>query len=313
MPDPTLKDLRLVADIGGTNARLALSFDGAILPDTVQTYANDQWDSLHAVIRAFLEDKEHPVSEMVIAVAGPVNGSAARLTNHDWQIEVSELQMLFHCSHVKLLNDLNALGYAAPFLTTDQLRQVSAGQVTKAGQSQSLVVGVGTGFNVSPVLEKAGMLFCPAVEAGHITLPLSISRGLEALGVPTDEFGTIELLFSGRGLTKFCRAMTGDALITGPEAISAFGKDGAEETTRAITVYAGLLGRLLGDLSMAYMPTSGIYLAGSVARALMQVASSECLEALRRPAHVCATIKPSVWIIENDTAALVGCARYGFD
>jgi len=313
MPDATLKDLRFVADIGGTNARLALSRGGAILPDTVQTYSNDQWDSLDAVIRVYLEDTEAPISEMVIAVAGPVNGISARLTNHDWQIEVSALEALFHCEHIKLLNDLNALGYAAPFLTTDQLRQVSAGQVHGAGTSQSLVVGVGTGFNVSPVLEKAGMLFCPAVEAGHISLPLSIAQELESLGLAKEEFGTIELLFSGRGLTRFCRAMTGNAQINGPEAISAFGEDGAEATTRAIRVYAGLLGRLLGDLSMAYMPTSGIYLAGSVARALMQVASSECIEMLRRPARIGAIIRPPVWIIGNDTAALIGCARYGFD
>lgn len=313
MPDLNLTDLRLVADIGGTNARLALSRSGTILPDTVQTYANDQWDSLYAVISAFLAGREDLIDEMVIAVAGPVTGSAARLTNHDWQIEVSGLQSLFQCEQAKLLNDLNALGYAAPFLTKDQLRQVSAGHDPEAGMSQSLVVGVGTGFNVSPVLEKAGMLFCPAVEAGHITLPLSVSGALADLGISADQFDTIELLFSGRGLTKFCRAITGDASVNGPDAIAAFGQVGAETTTRAITLYAGLLGRLLGDLSMAYMPTAGIFLAGSVARAIMHVASDECIEALRRPARVCANFKPPVWIIENDTAALLGCARYSFD
>ena len=313
MPDLNMTDLRLVADIGGTNARLALSLGGAILPDTVKTYSNDQWDSLYAVIGAFLAGRDGLVSEMVIAVAGPVTGSAARLTNNDWQIEVSGLQSLFQCEQAKLLNDLNALGYAAPFLTKDQLRLVSAGNDPEVGMSQSLVVGVGTGFNVSPVAEKAGMLFCSAVEAGHITLPLSVSGALADLGISADQFDTIELLFSGRGLTKFCRAITGDQSINGPDAIAAFGQVGAEATTLAISQYAGLLGRLLSDLSMAYMPTSGIFLAGSVARAIMQVASADCIEALRQPARVCANFKPPVWIIENDTAALLGCARYIFD
>ena len=76
--------MRLVADIGGTNARVALSHGGLILAETVHHYANDEWDSLYAVLKDFLKTSEVQPDEMVIAVAGPVSSGRARLTNRDW-------------------------------------------------------------------------------------------------------------------------------------------------------------------------------------------------------------------------------------
>ncbi|KIN71240.1 glucokinase [Sulfitobacter guttiformis] len=304
--------MRLVADVGGTNTRLALSDGGTIRPATVRTYANDRWDSLYAVIAAFLKGAGAVPQQMVVAVAGPVNHDRARLTNRAWEIDSAELKRAFGCKHVRLLNDLTALGYSVPMLSESQLRLVTDGAPKQIGLAQSLVVGVGTGFNVSPVLEKSNLVFCPAVEAGHITMPRSICAALLAANVDAGNFMTIEALFSGRGFTSFCRRMTAQPTLDGPAAIAAYGKTGADDVTRAIDVYACLLGELLRDLSMAYLPSSGIYLAGSIARALLEVSPSPCMAALQRPGAITTSFNPSVWTIEDDAAALVGCAGYIF-
>ena len=305
--------MRLVADIGGTNARVALSHAGLILAETIQHYANDEWDSLYAVLKDFLKTSEVQSDEMVIAVAGPVSSGRARLTNRDWDIEVSKLKSLFGCHNVKLLNDLTALGHAAPILTTAQLRVVSAGAPKQVGFSQSLIVGIGTGFNVSPVLEKSGIVHCPAVEAGHISMPMSVAIAISNLGIKAEQFDTIEILFSGRGFSRFCREITNDPKLEGSVAIARYDKSDAQEITKAIKAYSGLLGMVLRDLSMAYLPSSGIFLAGSIARAVLNVAPAPCIEELRRPCPILANFNPTCWTIEDDAAALTGCAEYAFE
>lgn len=305
--------MRLVADVGGTNARVGLSEGIQILHDTVQSYANDEWQSLDAILDAYLSDRRSArPSEMVIAVAGPVNGDHARLTNRDWAIETSLLKQNFGCDRAELLNDLTALGYAVPVLKTDQLRAVGGGARKPSGSAQSLVVGIGTGFNVSPVLEKAGQVFCPAVEAGHISMPVSVIRAMAGFGMDTHAIKTVEDLFSGRGFVAFCRAATGSPMLAGPAAVDAYGTGGASDVTQAIDRYAILLGHLLRDMSLAYMPSSGMYLAGSIARSVLKVASAPCMEILRGPGGAIASFDAPVWTIEDDVAALHGCAGYAF-
>ncbi|WP_299025343.1 ROK family protein [uncultured Sulfitobacter sp.] len=305
--------MRLVADVGGTNTRMALSCDGAIVPGTVRSYANDEWDDFYLILASFLAARNTELDEMVIAVAGPVDNGQAQLTNRSWVIEASHIGVRFDCGKIHLLNDLNALAYATQSLNDGQLRQVRVGVLLETSPAQSLVVGVGTGFNVGPVLEQSGVMFCPAVEAGHATLPFSVSRELIRAGIDVDLFETVEALFSGRGFTRFCQQMTGEPDLDGRAVISAYKQGGPQSISAAVELYAKLFGRLLGDLSMAYMPTSGMYLAGSVARAIMQVAQKACLEGISRHSQISASFNAPVWVIEDDAAALIGCMGYAFD
>ena len=109
------------------------------------------------------------------------------------------------------MNDLTALGYAALRLTPSQLVPVAERSVDNSIPRQALVVGIGTGFNVSPVFEKDGHTICPAVEAGHTSLYASITAELDRL-MPRLAQGvtTVEALFSGRGRRKFLSLFTGE-------------------------------------------------------------------------------------------------------
>lgn len=309
--------MRLVADVGGTNARLALSDGGAVQPDTLRTYRNDDWSDFHDVVADFLTHtatpdqgmpaQEMPAREMVVAVAGPVHGDTARLTNRDWTFDTARLATGFGMRRVHLLNDLMAMGYSVPSLTTDQLRPVSDG-TAQPNARQSLVVGIGTGFNVSPVLHSGGAVLCPPVEAGHVALPLSIARALAADGLSSEPFPTVEHLFSGRGLTQYCALALGEPAMTGPEAIAQYNR--RDDVAACIDGYAAALGWLLRDLSLAYLPRSGMYFSGGVARAIMDTAAGPCLTVLRQPCPIRRDVVPPLWVIADDTAALTGCAAF---
>ena len=303
--------MRLVADVGGTNCRLALARDGRLLPGSLKVYRNVEWDSLDHAIRDYLDTRDQePIFEMVIAIAGPVQGERAHLTNWHWRIETSALKRKFDVPRAYLLNDLTALGHSVPGLKAQQLREVRAGEPPERDVSQSLVVGIGTGFNLSPVFQRGGATMVAAVEAGHVGLGMAVSQGLGAAGVSPTRFPTVEHLFSGRGFTSFCRQLTGNDRLRGDEVMELYGSSAAEDLTRAIDIYAGLLGWHLRDLLLGYQPYAGVYFAGSVARAVMTHAAAATLEVVDRPDDLRRGVEVPFWVIEDDGAALNGCAQF---
>jgi glucokinase len=247
---------------------------------------------------------------MVIAVAGPVQGDQAVLTNRKWTILRTELIQRFGCEQVVLVNDLSALGYAVPSMLPTQLRRIFNGPALPSKTGQSLVVGIGTGFNVSPVLSSPNGVHCLAVEAGHFSMPKDVSEMLKAIGHSPDLFPTIETLFSGRGLTLFCQQVTGDDTLLGTTAIQSYKTSSNPAISNAVDHYAALIGQLLRDLSLAYMPSSGVYLAGSVARAVVSISTARLIDVFAQPCDILGDRTPSLFTIEDDFAALYGCAAH---
>ena len=303
--------MRLVADIGGTNARVALCAKGVIDPSSVQRFSNAEWDSLNDILRAYCDAyPDVVINEMVIAVAGPVHAGRATLTNRKWTIVADKMAQLFSCNRVILLNDLGALGYAVPLFGADQVTKICGQDVPRGTNGQALVVGIGTGFNISQVITKDQCTVCPPAEAGHISMPSVISSKLEVRACNPDQFPTVETLFSGRGLTAFCRQFTGLDETTGEAAIKSYGNPESSKVSRALDIYAGLLGLLLRDFSLSYMPSNGMFLAGSVGRAIASCAPDPLINVLQEPCSFRLQRHPSVFVAQEDDAALLGCAQF---
>lgn len=303
--------MRLVADIGGTNARVALCANGGVDHGSVARFTNAEWDSLDDVLRAFC--RAHPdtvIDEMVIAVAGPVHAGRAKLTNRNWTIIADDLAQSFSCRRVVLLNDLGALGYAVPLLGTDQVTKICGQDIPDDPNGQALIVGIGTGFNISQVITKDQCTVCPPAEAGHISMPSAIASRLDDYACNPKRFPTVETLFSGRGLTAFCRQMTGSDYVSGESAIKNYGDPAEAKITDAIDTYASLLGLLLRDLSLSYMPSRGTFLAGSVGRAIARCAPDPMINVFQESCKFRLHSNPTIFVAEEDSAALLGCTQF---
>lgn len=304
--------MRLVADIGGTNTRLAFVPPGATSLESVQSFRNAGFDSFESVISDYLSDNAVRMEELVVAMAGPVVGNSGRLTNLDWVIDGEALSKRFGGTALRVVNDLTALGHAALKLTADQLVPVVETTVQRSIQRQALVVGIGTGFNVSPAVEMGGHTVCPAVEAGHTTLFASITAEIDRLkpGL-AQHFPTVEALFSGRGRRRFLSLLTGETIESATPYIANQGTPENASFDAALDDYATLIGMLLAELKIAYLPTDGIFLAGGVARSsLTRERSALCAKAaMRENAYV--QVSPPIWLIYDDAAALTGCASIG--
>lgn len=210
----------LVADVGGTNTRIALARPDGGTRQTlthIGRYENDAYGSFYQVLTRYFTDYDlPPLKGCCIAVAGPVTSTRARLTNRDWSFDAAAIAAALPAAvappvgAVRLVNDLVALGYALSDLAPDQLLQVRAAGCAPGLNNQALVAGMGTGFNVCMV--KSGRSGPTVIEAelGHASLPASVRDPLVAeLARGADRFATIEDLFSGRGLAQVYRILSG--------------------------------------------------------------------------------------------------------
>jgi len=284
----------LVADVGGTNARLALARGDAVRAETLARFPGDDHADFPAVLAAYAATRRlPPLAGVAIAIAGPVSPLGARLTNRDWSFDPTALSArLPGRPPVHLLNDLAALGHALPALRPDQWRALREGR-GGAGNGQSLVVGIGTGFNVCLTKAQAGGE--PAVieaEVGHAGLPAGLRDALrDALGQGADRFVTVEDLFSGPGFAALRDRMGSDA--------------------EARALMARLLGLYARDLALHCMPREGMFFAGGAARGILEgEALPGFLAAAEAPGRFAEHIAPiPLRLITDDMAALTGAAR----
>ena len=213
--------LNLVADVGGTNTRVALARGKTLLPETVTKYKNTAYSSLQDVLKKFIQEQDGVhTSAACIAIAGPVRNGQASMTNLDWEIELETLASATNAENTAILNDLQAQGHALGHLSPEsEIKIVS--NTTKEKATTRMMVGLGTGFNVAPVFETPKGRFIPPSESGHISLPTSTELDRQLSAHFTTQFGfpTIEHALSGSGLENLynfhCCGVEGAAGVRG--------------------------------------------------------------------------------------------------
>ncbi|MGC9368317.1 MAG: ROK family protein [Paracoccaceae bacterium] len=313
---PASAPLSLVADFGATNTRVALAEGGAVQARSVRRYRNAAHAGLPELLRAYLDDTGAQPGAACIALAGPVREGAGHLTNLDWEIDLDGLARCTGAARVGILNDLQAHGYALDALPEDSLRSIFEGRPARAGATR-LVIGIGTGFNSAAVYAGPGGRCVPASETGHVCLPCFTPTDLEMAHHLTGgtRHATVEDALSGRGLEHLHGWLTTHAgtphAASAPEIMAGVtaGEPAARETLR---LFLRLLGTVAGDLALATLPYGGIYLAGAVGRAVApHLPGYRFAEAFADKGRFAGFMDAfPIRVIEDDAAALTGCAAY---
>lgn len=306
--------LSLVADIGGTNTRVALARGAQLLPETIRRFRNADHSGLAPVLRAFLSAMGSPeLDGACVAAAGPVRDGVARLTNLGWTVDRAELRRATGAVRVAVLNDLQAQGHALGHLDAANLRMLLPGPCGPR-KGPMLVVGVGTGFNAAPVHDTPACRVVAASECGHAGMPVRSARDLRlARFVETAHgFAGVEDVLSGRGLERLHAFACAEAGITvdrtAAEIVASLQEPGPAQ--EAGLLFARLLGAETGNLALIHLPFGGIFLCGGVARAmaphLLTLGFADAFRDKGRFSDFMADF--AVTVIEDDFAALTGCA-----
>ena len=262
---------RMVADIGGTNTRIAL-FD----PETetlraVTTYINREYPHLEDVIARWLADLEEPAPiACCIAVAAPLSMDRITMVNMDWSFSRGKIAQRFGMQQAGWLNDFQANAHALPHLSGEERRLLHPGKDGASGKLAT--VGPGTGLGGATLEWAAGLPHACPCEPGHMGLAFATPEELELFRRLAPSGGEIyaELLVSGPGLQRIYRGLgevrdlqTDHSL--SPADISGRALKGTDTLCLAsLETFCALLGSVCGDFVLANGAFGGLYLAGGI-------------------------------------------------
>jgi glucokinase len=266
--------LRLLGDIGGTNARFALQQGPGAPLESLRTLPCAEHATLEAAMRAYLAEVggAQPV-DCAFGIANPVTGDRIRMTNHHWGFSISELKASMGFSRLVVVNDFTALALAVPLLPASSLRAVGGGVAAPLGPIGLL--GPGTGLGVSGLLPmgSSGIYLPVAGEGGHVTLAAETDEEFAVLQRVRARYGhcSAERIVSGIGMADLYNALR-DARGEAPENaplqpadITRRALEGGEVIARdALNLFCGFLGSVAGNLALTLGTRGGVYIGGGI-------------------------------------------------
>jgi glucokinase len=263
---------RLIADIGGTNARFAL-LDGNKWRDEIVLACADYPDIVSA-IEHYLQSVgaasgvERPV-EAAIAIAGPITGDIVRMTNHVWQFSAARTRQSLNWTRFILVNDFTALAMAIRHLPPEELEQIGGGQAVTGGPLALL--GPGTGLGVSGLIPGGGHWIPLQGEGGHVTLSVTNEREIAVLQQLHQRFTHVsaERVICGPGLVNLYDAVCAlegivPKVLTPPEITRRAREGSCRLCLEALSMFCALLGTLAGNLVLTLGAVGGCYVGGGI-------------------------------------------------
>ena len=311
---------RLLADVGGTNARFAWqAAPGAPISD-VRVLPCADHPTLPAAMHAYLDGlNQGRPQAAAIAIANPITGDEVRMTNHHWVFSQSAVKAEFGLQTLQLLNDFTALALALPALPADELRQVGGGAAVP--DAPIALLGAGTGLGVSGLLpDRRGGWLPIEGEGGHVTLPAVSPRERLVMDGLIRRYGraSAERLLCGQGLVDACAILCeadgvpGAALPTAAAVTEAALADRLPQATEALTHFCALLGSVAGNLALTLGARGGVYIGGGIVPRLGDwFHRSPFRQRFEAKGRFAGFLQPiPVWVITSaQSPALMGAAR----
>ncbi|WP_028205207.1 bifunctional transcriptional regulator/glucokinase [Paraburkholderia nodosa] len=260
---------RLLADIGGTNARFALETRPGEIGQ-VRVYPCAQYPGVAEVIQQYLKDnKIGRVNHAAIAIANPVDGDQVRMTNHDWTFSIEATRRALGFDTLLVVNDFTALAMALPGLTDSQRVQVGGGQ-----RRQNSVIGLlgpGTGLGVSGLIPADDRWIALGSEGGHASFSPQDEREDIVLQFARKKWPHVsfERVCAGPGLELIYRALAARdkkklPADLGTAEVVQRAHDGEALALETVECFCGILGSFAGNIAMTLGSLGGIYIGGGV-------------------------------------------------
>lgn len=265
----------LIADIGGTNMRLAGVSDCQIVHQ--KTYPTVGELSVVDAVFEFIGVMKSSPDHGVIAAAGIVKNGSVALTNTGTLINEAEINAACNISNTKILNDFEAAAWSLADVNPNDI-QCLQGSSTLV-QKPRVIVGPGTGLGVGALVWNNSEPVVVQGEGGHVRLSPDTVEELEIFKAlvtawPEVRMGEgyaveVEACVSGTGLPYLYSAI-GEVQNVQTDQLNAeeiFGlaKSGQDLiAAKTIKLFTKFLGEIAGDMGVTFAANGGVYLAGGV-------------------------------------------------
>ncbi|MBW8851827.1 MAG: glucokinase [Xanthomonadales bacterium] len=313
--------LALIADIGGTNARFALTDLSAPVAEVLEPRSLEaaRFASLQHAAEHYLDGIGARPRRAAIAVASPVNGEEIRLTNRAWSFTRGELQHALGLERLHVLNDFGAVAWSVPALHPSE-RLALHGDADAPLQGPVTVIGPGTGLGVALLVGGAGHWQVVETEGGHVSFaPL----GEEELTIArwfTARFGRVsnERLLCGSGLSHIDAVLRGAVdhgtgqhqALREPADIVAAALEGHDlAARRTLARFCAVLGSVAGDAALIHGARTVMLAGGIVPRFVPFLRSSAFRERFLAKGRFAAYLESvHIRVITHTGPGLLGAA-----
>ena len=333
----------LLGDIGGTYARLEIRAQGNRI--AYKVYSSQAYPSLISLLQTFLLDVGHLDNYLKprafsLAIAGPVTNEkknqSVKVTNLSWLCSANQLREQFALEKVFLINDLQAAAYGLAYLESKDIipihNEESSGKVAK--QSPKLLLGIGTGYGQSLLIEENKKATALAAEAGHANFaPFNAFShsfyGVLAQSTPNDYMPVrVESLLSSKGIIKLYDYLEEYSSISAsaefsesmkkqkrPETISDYAHHHEALAESVLEHYVELLGGQAANAALNCLPVGGLYIMGGIAQHIIPwLQSHYFIDAFLDKGCMSPLLKKiPVYVVTSDNLGLLGAEHISKD
>lgn len=323
----------LVGDIGGTKTHLAIFSSKAELrsPQMETILPSAHYPSLEDLVQKSLSLANLPIDRASFGVAGPVIAGQARITNLPWLIDEKQLQTSLGIPSVRLINDLDAMAHAIPFLEPTDLHTLNEGKPVP--HSPLAVIAPGTGLGEAFLTWNGKHYQAHSSEGGHTDFAPTNPLEIELLRFLLNRFEHVsyEHVCSGIGLPNiyaYFKERTPSAVppwlaeqlatANDPTPVivnAALSKDtSCSLCTDTLHTFVSILGAEAGNLALKVLATGGVYLGGGIPRRILPfLEDGTFMQAFQHKGRLAAVLTDiPVHVVTNPNLALLGAAYHGF-
>lgn len=262
--------MRLVADIGGTNARFALVAADSLEPEREKAVRCADFAGLEQAVRSYLRESGEPlVREAALDVATSVTGDFVHLTNGPWGFSIEGTRRALALERLRVVNDFTALALAVPTLRADEVLKVGAGAAVAA--TPIAVIGPGTGLGVSGLIPIGKSWVALQGEGGHAAWSPMDEREAGVLRWLLQRYDhvSVERAVSGMGLQNLYQALCAldgvAARPLQPDQISAAALSRSDaQCMAALDMFCAVLGTAAANLVLTLGAQAGCYIGGGI-------------------------------------------------
>lgn len=292
----------LVIDIGGTNIRYLEILKGKktkIKKEKILSKLN-----FNNLLNKIISHCLNPIDNLVISAAGPKTNNSIQMTNQKFKIDSQLIKKKFNLRNCILLNDLEAAGYFLHKVSKNK-KTIKKGKKTN---SRQVLITPGTGLGLSFVIDNENVI--PS-EIGNSKILISeiMTQNTEFSNL---NFSKIEDFLSGPGLSKIYKSLY-KSDISSNELISQ-GKNNNLKALKTIKVFLEILAKFLAEISLIYVPGNGIFISGSLMKALkIFIDKDEFINIFLKQVnktHRRALELVEINFIEKEHLSIFGCIEY---
>jgi glucokinase len=257
----------LIADIGATNARCAITGLGNSGLSQLAVYSNRDFQSLQHLLESYLSGLAQRPRQAALALAAPIVGETVEMVNCDWHFERQPFSRALEFERLELFNDYHATAFALPYFPAASLAEI--GEANNYVDSNRAVLGPGSGLGMAAWIGNSDSGSVMTGEGGHITLAARNEQEAAIIRKIAERYGhcSAERVLSGPGIIDLHRTMHGIEVATSEEIAS--NQDNAE-CAATMQQFFRFLGSVSADLALISGSFGGVYIGGGIIPACLK-------------------------------------------